>query len=452
MASDLRLVEAGRAVVRALRGDADDVEVIIWEEDERSWAVKNRDLEPEIGFGRLSVGLRAIKGGRLAAAATSVLDPEENAAALRVALTCAKATGLERFASGQIAPVAYTHPALEQLEREPRALFGLAEQLRDQVWQAPGAARLEAFEGGVSLSRVARAVVSSAGETAVLQAGLTAWAEVNSAHSEVEFLSEVPLDPVVIGGLGRRTLEALPERELVPADLGGPGPIEALLHPRLVDNVLRIVLQEKLTAESAAEGLTQVEPGQQLAAAGLTLWDTPSEPGLWSQLPTDDEGTVGAPRAVIERGRFTGYLGGRASCAELGLAPTGNGFRSPMIAEPRNEAPVRDRLSGLRIDPGQRSFGEMIGGLDRGVVLFGLLGLHGADRARAAFSCAVYDGWAVRGGAIVGRLAPGRWNVSGRMLAGEGGPGLLERLECSREVLSTGRSRLPYLGVTLDAR
>ena len=123
-----------------------------------------------------------------------------------------------------------------------------------------------------------------------------------------------------------------------------------------------------------------------------------------------------------------------------------------MIAEPRNEAPVRDRLSGLRVEPGQRTLRELIGGLDRGVVLFGLLGLHGADRSRAAFSCAVYDGWAVRGGSIVGRLAPGRWNVSGRMLAGEDGPGLLERIECGRELLSTGRSRLPYLGVTLDVR
>jgi predicted Zn-dependent protease len=438
------LVEAGRAVVRALRGDADDVEVILWEEDERSWAVKNRDLEPEITFGRLSVGLRAIKGGRLAAAATSTLDPEENAIALRVALTCAKETRLERFASGKIAPAVRAHPSLELLEREPRALFGLAERVRDGVWNAPAAARMEA--------RVARAVVSSGGETAVLQTGLTAWAEVNSAHSEVEFLSELPADVAAIEGIGRRTLEALPERELVPGDLGGPGPIQALLHPRLADQLIRIVLQEKLTAESAVEGLTQLQPGQQIAAEGLTLWDTPSEPGLWSHLPTDDEGTVGAPRAVIERGRFTGFLGGRSSCAELGLAPTGNGFRSPMIAEPRNEAPVRDRLSGLHIEPGQKSFGDMISGLDRGVVFFNLLGLHGADRSRAAFSCAVCDGWAVRGGAIVGRLAAGRWNVSGRMLAGEGGPGMLERVECSRELLSTGRSRLPYLGVTLEAR
>jgi predicted Zn-dependent protease len=341
---------------------------------------------------------------------------------------------------------------LDELEREPRGLFGLAERVRDEVWKAPGAARVESLEGGVSLARVARAVVSSAGETALLQAGLTAWAEVNSAHSEVEFLSELPEDAATIEQIGRRTLEALPEREVAPADLGGPGPIQALLHPRLVDNILRTVLQEKLMAESAAKGLTQLQPGETIAADGLTLWDTPNETGLWSHLPTDDEGTVGSARAVIERGRFTGYLGGRASCAELGLAPTGNGFRSPMIAEPRNEAPVRDGLSGLRIDSGKRSLAELIGGLDRGVVLFGLLGLHGADRSRASFSCAVHDGWAVRGGSIVGRLAPGRWNVSGRMLAGEAGQSLLERVECSRELLSTGRSRLPYLSVALEAR
>ena len=363
MASErhLELLDAGRRVVQALRGDADDIEVILWEEDERSWSVKNRDLEPEITFGRLSVGLRAIKGGSLASAATSSLDAEENAAALRVALTCAKPTGLERFASAKVAPAVIADPSLQRLEAEPRALFGLAEAIRDQVWSAPDATRLEAFEGGVNLSRVARAVVSSAGETAVLQSGLTAWAEVNSAHSEVEFLSDLSGGAGLVEGIGRRTLEALPERELVPSDLGGPGPMPALLHPRLVDNVLRIVLQEKLTAESAAEGLTQLRPGQEIAAAGLTLWDTPSERGLWSHLPTDDEGTVGAPRAVVERGRFSGFLGGRASCAALGIAPTGNGFRSPMIAEPRNEAPVRDRLSGLRIEPGTKALGELIG-------------------------------------------------------------------------------------------
>ena len=279
------LVEAGRSVVQA-PGEADDVEVILWEEDERSWAVKNRDLEPEIAFGQLSVGLRALKGGKVAAATTSSLNPEENAAALRVALTCARPSGLGYLATGKVAPVKHAHHSLEQLERDPRALFGLAEGMRDTLWQAPGAGgRLESFEGGVSLSRVARAVVSTAGETGVLQSGLSAWAEVNSAHSEVEFLSEVPADHRTIEGLGLRTFEALPERELAPADLGGPGPIQALLHPRLVDSLVRIVLQEKLMAESAAEGLTNLVPNQVIAAPELTLWDTSSEAGLWSPAP-----------------------------------------------------------------------------------------------------------------------------------------------------------------------
>ncbi|MHB1847160.1 MAG: metallopeptidase TldD-related protein, partial [Deltaproteobacteria bacterium] len=426
------LLEAGRAIARALSGEADDVEVVLFGSDERSWTVRQRELVPEVSLGQVAVGLRALRGGRLAVAATATLDAGENVRALRAALPVARAAKLWGFSTARPTPMDSADPSIAALERDPQALYELAYALGEGFRASPRAAKVEAFEGMVSAGHSSRAVVTSRGESWVGHAALTAYADVDSAHSELLHLpvaSEAELERV--RGLGRTALDALPDKVIGPEQLG-TGMLPALLHPRLVDAILRTVLQEKLTCESAAKGLSELRAGAAVADPGFTLWDTPSEVGLSSEAPTDDEGTLGAPRPIIQGGRFTGPVGSRASCEELGIAPTGNGFRTPMIAEPLAEAPVRDRLSGLRIDPGERTVDELIRGMERGLVLNGLLGLHGADRARAAFSCTVSDGLAVRDGKILGRLAPGSWNVSGRLLptlGPERRPGLLSHVE-----------------------
>ncbi len=438
--------------MRALSGEADDVELVLWSADERSWAVRNREIVPEVSFGQVAVGLRALRGGRLAMAATATLDPEENARALRAALRVARPSRLSEFAAARPPPLVDVDPELEALAHDPKALHSLAVALRDGFFSLPRAASIEAFEGAVGAHRTARAVVTRRGESTVARAALAAWADVEGAHSEIVHAPRATPEALAeIRGVGRAALLGLPDRIVTPEELG-TGELPVLLHPRLAEAILRTALQEKLLAESAAKGLSDLRPGDLVADESFSLWDSSEEPGLSSHAPTDDEGTPGASRAVIERGRFTGFLGSRASCEELGIAPTGNGFRTPMIAEPPNEAPVRDRLSGLIVEGGEKSFSELVQGMERGLVLVGLLGLHGADRARASFSCTVYDGLAVRDGKLLGRLAPGRWNASGRLLADGDRPGLLSRIERSREQLSTGRSRLPHLLVRLETR
>ena len=440
------LVERARGMLERGLRHAGDVEVRIVRTDSYGYEVKNRQLSPQLSLGRVQVGLRALVPGGLAIAATSTLDEAENEAALKAALPAARPTPLEGFGSARSEPTTRWHdPTWEGWIAEPTRLRDLATALRDRTWSAKG--RLESFEGGVSFTTTWTVLASKEGLVAYKRTTGGAGAFVNSCHYEVVHLDAAPDEAKAesIRDLGRRTLAEIPERIVTPSDMGLSGSVDAILHPRMVESLLRVVGQEKFLGSSLASGLTCLEPGRTVFDPAVTLYDSGDDPSLASTRPCDDELTPTRTTTLVRRGVTQDLVWSRRSAREAGRESTGNGYRRPMLVEDENEAPVRDTLSGLVMEPGETPREDLFGGVERGIYLLACLGLHGADRARASFTAAVFDGFAVEDGKITALLAPGRWNVSGRILDGEGERGLFSEVTLSEERYESSRARLPWI-------
>ncbi|MHB8873882.1 MAG: metallopeptidase TldD-related protein [Myxococcaceae bacterium] len=445
------LASFAEAIAARARAFTDDVEVLVLRRDLVSFALENRALMPELKLGRLAVGLRALKGGKLAVAATTSPSVDENVAALRAALAAGRASRVSAFSGHRLAlSTRGFDESLGRFTREPGALQELAADVRNRAFAAAeGRPHVESIEGRVLAQTRWLALATGKGAGASLENALQVSVDVNAARSENEVVRAWPADESLLREVGARGVREFPAARVTPEELGlGPAaPVPSVLSPELVEALFRYPAHDKFLASSLVSGQSALKGGEALADARITLHDTGRPAELARDF--DDELVPRGHTALIERGRFGGYVTSRASALASGRPETGNGARYPILAEETTEAPVRDRLLGLSMEPGSRKLAELVSCMERGLIVRGLLGIHGADRARTAFSATVADGLAVRDGKVIGQLAPGRWNVSGRVLPGDGERGLLQLAEPSLERVFTGSALVPHLAVTL---
>lgn len=447
------LASFAEAVAAKARGFCDDVEVLVLRRDAVTFALENKNLMPELKLGRLQVGLRALKDGKLAVAATTSPSVDENVAALKGALVAAREARLPGFSAHRLAlSTRGFDDSLVRFMHEPAALQELAVDVRNRAFAAAASCpHVDGIEGRILAQTRFVALATRQGAAAGLENALMVSIDVNSARNETLVVRAWPADEGPVRDVGARAVRAFPAARVTPDELGlGPASaVPAILGPDLVEGLVRYPAHDKFLASSLLTGESALKVGELIADSRVTLFDTGRPAELACDF--DDELSPRGHTALIERGRFGGFVTSRASAKQAGLPETGNGARYPLLAEETTEAPVRDRLLGLEMQPGARTFEAMVAGLERGVIVRSLMGIHGADRARTAFSATVSDGVAVRDGRVVGQLTPGRWNVSGRMLPGDGERGLLEVAEPSAERVATGSALLPYLAVTLIA-
>ncbi len=112
--------------------------------------------------------------------------------------------------------------------------------------------------------------------------------------------------------------------------------------------------------------------------------------------PFDDEGTATQTLKLIEGGRLSQFYSDRAIAKELGIQPTGNGFRPDLDSYPTPS------LVNLIIEPGTASLSELITQLDNGIIVDQILG-GGADIS-GDFSVNIDLGYRVENGKITGRV------------------------------------------------
>lgn len=438
------LVEAGRAIAAAMRGLGDDAEVFLLRNDAYVIEVHEDELRPEMRVGRVQVGMRLLRDGAVTLASTASLSVEENVAALRAAMAVSRPAGLPAFSGARTPMQKAIDPSLLPYVQDPALVQDLARSIRRRFREAPRSKLIGSFDAACALRVRWRAVVTSRGEGGAARGALTSWADLDANHYDSVYRPVIDEAAVeALEHVGVRLLESYPDRDVTPEELGVRGArVRALLAPELGEEMVRTVLQEKVLASSLAAGNTALRPGMRLFGAGFTLDSLGGDPELANCAPCDDEGTPAVRTRVIDDGVFRSYVSSRVSAARTGVPETGNGRRTPLFDEEVSEALIRDRLGGVEMAAGERSMQELVDGMERGVVLFSLLGLHGADRARARFSATARGGFAVREGKVIGRLAPGSWAISGGLLEEDGA---WAEVEPSRERVLTGTARLPWL-------
>jgi len=132
--------------------------------------------------------------------------------------------------------------------------------------------------------------------------------------------------------------------------------------------------------------------GQELLDARFTMVDDGSLDGEWTSKPFDMEGTPTRRNVMIQNGRIEGVLTNRKVAALLGQDSSGNG----------TETGPTPHL--LMIGAGSKPLEELIGSIDKGLLIDGTVGAWSGNPFNGVVSGTVSVGLKIEKGKIVGRV------------------------------------------------
>ncbi len=144
--------------------------------------------------------------------------------------------------------------------------------------------------------------------------------------------------------------------------------------------------------------------GEKIFADCLTLVDDPRESTRPNARGFDDEGTPCARYPIIEKGVLRHYYFDLTYAEKMGVPPSGHGYRTAPWGGDAIATRPRPALEYLVLEPGRRSFAELLRSIDRGVLVAGALGAHSGNIPNGDFSFGLAPGIYVEAGEIRGVL------------------------------------------------
>jgi len=195
---------------------------------------------------------------------------------------------------------------------------------------------------------------------------------------------------------------------------------DVILHPRLLEKLLRARLPLVCTHK-------HFEPNAQVGNPALTLTHEPKADGMVESAPFDDLGRPREATAMIAQGALAAPFSIDPLCAEW--SPQG----------------LRPRLTNFFIRPGAVSHAELLQRAAHTIQVENALLEPASDLGPNAFTLRLTEALTTDG-----QLVPSsRYRLSGTIASTAEGPGLLESMELSREVIDTGSALLPFVRCAL---
>jgi PmbA protein len=155
------------------------------------------------------------------------------------------------------------------------------------------------------------------------------------------------------------------------------------------------ILASTLSGEAVLKGrsLFADRLGEQVGASALTLVDDPTNPDAFTATETDGEGLATRRNVLIDGGVVRGFVHNAYTARRLGTASTGSavrGFKStPGVG-----------CMATQLVPGDLDQETLIAGVDHGVLVSGVAGLHsGVNPVSGDFSTGA-EGIRITGGAL----------------------------------------------------
>jgi PmbA protein len=134
--------------------------------------------------------------------------------------------------------------------------------------------------------------------------------------------------------------------------------------------------------------------GESIAADGVTLVDDPTDRRAYTATDTDGEGLAARRNVLINAGRLERFVHSSYSGRRAGLPSTGNGVRGGYAGSPGAGC------LALRLLPGARSQAGLIAGIDHGVLVLSVSGLHSGVNAISGDVSVGASGIVIRDGAL----------------------------------------------------
>jgi PmbA protein len=174
-----------------------------------------------------------------------------------------------------------------------------------------------------------------------------------------------------------------------------------VLEPRFTATVLGIVAG-MLSGERVVKGRTPFADrvGETVAAPALTFADDPTDPDSLSASAFDGEGLACRHVPLITDGVLQGFLHDSRSARGLGVASTGSALRSVRgMPSPGHRS--------LRVAPGEGGLESFIAGIDEGLLVASLQGLHSGVNAVSGDLSVGVEGVMIRDGQLAEPIREG---------------------------------------------
>ena len=398
----LALAEA--ALAEALREGVSEAEALVMAEDSALTRFANSEIHQNVAETNSVINLRVVIGKRVGVASTGRTDPE----------------GLRRLAE------------------RAAAIAGVVEELEDwgglpgPTETSPVAAGYSAATAGANpefRADAVRAVIAAADAAGVtaygsFATGLESTAVVNSKGVRVAGTRTtaqlITVSMGLGGGTGYAEAAAVDASTIDAAAIGReaadkacatadavsiePGDYPVVLEEYAVVDLLDMLGYLGLSALAVQEERSFVEPGKRIGSELVTIRDDGCDPAglpLWF----DYEGVAKQRVELIERGVCRGVVHDAQTAARAGVASTGHGLPAP---NPYGPFPLN-----MIMEPGTSTREELIGGLDRGLLVTRFHYTNPVHPKLAIITGMTRDGtFLVQGGRIVGPVRNLRYTQS----------------------------------------
>ena len=436
-----RWVSEAQDMVQLMRREVDDAELFIKLVTLRGWSFTDQKLKPLSPPAQGEAYLRLFRGGHTVWGRYPLTPSQWKRGARELIKAFPKTSvGVYRPPKpSQHYPRLQTFdPRFIETLGEPYQLQRLAHAVSDNAWHEgerfSHLSKLHSVQGRVLLHLRTNLVCNGQGHVANTHLHLEAFTRLNQQFEDQKRSIFAPASYLPWALMGSTLW-----RKRAPLAINSnqtSGYREVILAPKVLEKILRQRLSLVCTQK-------HFELGTQVGHPKLTLTHEPQADGMLHLSPFDDIGRPRTSTPIILQGSLTSYLNVETLGAQW--SPKG----------------LRPHFGTFFIHPGERSHSEMLNDIASPPSSQGRGGGRGDAQLNLQVENAHLESLDERGPngfslslteAITSQhqlLSPGRYKLSGTVASTAEGPGLLEGLEFSKEVVDTGTAVLPYAKVRL---
>ena len=398
------LLAAQRALALAEAAGANEVEAVVSADEARLTRFANSEIHQNVAETNESLNLRVAIGRRVGVASSNRLDDEGLRRLADTAVAIARNSAELEDWAGLPEPT----PIPELATAWSDGTAGSTPELRAEgvraVIAAADAAAVRAF-GSFSTSAELLAVANSKGiraaqrrTTSQLLTVMMA-ADGGSGYAEAASVDATTLDAAAIGREAADKAQATANPVSV-----DPGDWPVVLEEYAVVDILSSLAYMGFSALAVQEERSFAEPGKVIGSELVTIVDDAAEPGAMP-MAFDYEGVAKQRVVLVERGVCRDVVWDAQTAARAGRRSTGHGLPAP---NPYGPFPLNMVMS-----PGTASRDELVGGLDRGLLVTRFHYTNPVHPKLAIVTGMTRDGtFLVEGGRIVGPVRNLRFTQS----------------------------------------
>ncbi len=383
-------------IKKAVAKGCDSAEVFI--KNAKGISVEAKDgsveaLEASLDFG---IAIKVISKKKLGFAFTTNL--EDISSAIDAAVDYAQWTGDDEFID---IPENMPHGEVKIFDEKIRDISD-EDVIRDALILEESALRYDERIQRVRKAEVgagtgSTTIVNSKGvnvtyKSTFCSASVTAMAQDKSGDSQVgwDYASSRRIEDIDLKSVGEgaaiRALELLDSRKISAVK------VPVILSPYVAVDFLEI-LSGSLSAESVQKQRSFLigKVGKEIISPMINVIDDATKPWGTGTRPVDDEGVPTNNKTLISSGVLKGYVHNTYTAKKDGVASTGNASRGSSKSLPGVG------VTNFYISTNATSNGNLVGSMEKGILILGAMGVHTANPISGDFSVGISGLWIENG-------------------------------------------------------